>query len=543
MIRWTTSELDSVDAVFDRAFEAVPDRLYLDFGAEHHTYADVAALTARTARGLAELGVGKGDRVVTVLDNNIDHVAAMLATSRLGAVLVPVNTAYRGEFLRHQIADSGAKIVIAEHDYAERIFDVAAGLGDVRAVLRRGNEVTDTRSLGHHDGIDLLSLDELREGADDRLPAPVAAPSDLCCFVYTAGTTGPSKGCMISHNYFVNTTRQYLQVSGRGKQHHTWTPLPLFHFNAWNCTVLPTAVLHSSATIAPRFSLSGFWPEIERSGATMTTLLGTILSLIANAPDSEAAKRCYGQLEIVQGAPFPPELEKKWKERFGVGWTGANVFGLTECCMTTSLSHGEIAKSGSSGRRNEDFDVRIFDDEDNELPAGEVGEIVVRPLKPHVMFEGYWNRPDATQNLMRNMWFHTGDLGRFDEDDFFYFVDRKKDYLRRRGENISSFEMETAFQQHPDVVDVAVHSVLSDVGEDDVKVTAVLAEGAVLTPEVLCKWSVERLPYFAIPRYIEFRAELPKNPVGRVLKYALRDEGVTAGTWDREKSGIEFGKR
>ena len=197
----------------------------------------------------------------------------------------------------------------------------------------------------------------------------------------------------------------------------------------------------------------------------------------------------------------------------------------------------------SSGRLNDDFDVRIFDDNDNEVPAGESGEIVVRPKRPHVMFEGYWKRPAATASLLRNLWFHTGDIGRFDADGFFYFVDRKKDYLRRRGENISSFEMETAFLGHPDISEIAVHAVHSEVTEDDVKVTAVLVAGSTLTEAELCTWSTDKLPYFAVPRYIEFRDELPKNPVGRVLKYVLRDEGKTERTWDRESAGIAISKR
>ena len=159
------------------------------------------------------------------------------------------------------------------------------------------------------------------------------------------------------------------------------------------------------------------------------------------------------------------------------------------------------------------------------------------------MFRGYWNRPQDTLNVMQNLWFHTGDIGKFDERGCFFFVDRKKDYMRRRGENISSFEMEATFRAHPDIVDLAVHAVPSDVSEDDVKVTLILKEGATVTEEQLCLWAVDRLPYFAVPRYIEFRKDLPRNPVGRVLKYVLRDEGVTASTWDREKAGLKIAKR
>jgi crotonobetaine/carnitine-CoA ligase len=171
------------------------------------------------------------------------------------------------------------------------------------------------------------------------------------------------------------------------------------------------------------------------------------------------------------------------------------------------------------------------------------GEVICRPRKPHVMFEGYWKRPADTLKIMRNLWLHTGDIGKFDEDGFFYFLDRKKDYLRRRGENISSFEMENTFRAHPAIEDVAVHAVLSDLTEDDVKVTAVLKPGSALAEEALCLWAVDRLPYFAVPRFIEFRAELPRNPVGRILKYQLRDEGCTPATWDREKAGIQLAKR
>ena len=187
--------------------------------------------------------------------------------------------------------------------------------------------------------------------------------------------------------------------------------------------------------------------------------------------------------------------------------------------------------------------MRIFDEDDNELPAGTPGEIVVRPRRPNIMFEGYWNRPADTLKIMRNMWLHSGDIGKFDENGYLYFVDRKKDYLRRRGENISSFEVETGLRAHPAVADVAVHAVFSDVGEDDVKATIVLKDGHTLTQQALCYWAMERLPYFTIPRYFEFRKDLPRNSVGRVLKYQLRQEGCTPGTWDREKVGLKIPKR
>jgi crotonobetaine/carnitine-CoA ligase len=240
---------------------------------------------------------------------------------------------------------------------------------------------------------------------------------------------------------------------------------------------------------------------------------------------------------------MPPDVDRVWKERFGCK-TFSGGYGLTEASLIGMLPAGVDNKPGACGKPNlDEFDVRLVDDDDVDVAAGEVGEIVCRPNGPNLMFAGYWNRPADTLAVMGNLWFHTGDLGRIDEDGFLYFVDRKKDALRRRGENISSFEMEKTLHAHPEIRDVAVHAVASDIGEDDVKVTAVLQDDATVTEEMLCRWVAERVPYFAIPRYIEFRADLPRNPVGRVLKYELRDDGVTPDTWDREVAGVEFERR
>jgi crotonobetaine/carnitine-CoA ligase len=313
--------------------------------------------------------------------------------------------------------------------------------------------------------------------------------------------------------------------------------------NALCVGVLSNIMVGARVAIIPRFSVSNFWPEVERSGATIASILGGMGGLLAQAPDNDAMKRCFGQIHTVRGNPFTEEVKKIWRERFGARQVGGNGYGLTEASVITSLPGGEYAAPGSSGKRIPDFDVRIFDDLDRELPANTPGEIVVRPLRPDIMFMGYWGRPADTMKVMRNMWFHTGDIGKFDDDGFFYFVDRKKDYLRRRGENISSFEMEAAFAAHPDIEEVAVHAVPSDKGEDDVKVTAILKPGSKLQPEDLFKWAIDAVPYYALPRYIEFRASMPKNPQGRVLKYQLRDEGKTPTTWDLESTDIKVTKR
>ncbi|MGH9185751.1 MAG: AMP-binding protein [Acidimicrobiales bacterium] len=534
---WTYDLAGTVTGTLAAAVEADPGRVFVDFVGDTYTYGAVEARANRLAHGLAALGVGPADTVASILGNNVDAVTAWFAINKIGAVSVPVNTAYKGEFLRHQLADSGAAVVLAEPDYVERVAAVADELPLLRVVVHEGQRPDVERG-----GLELLSLDDAM-GQDETSPPDPNRPGDLTCLIYTAGTTGPSKGCMISHNYACNLARIGLQGNDRTKDEVLWTPLPLFHLNATATSVLTTAMLGGTVAIYPRFSVSGFWPDIQRSGARIASLLGAMIPLLAQAPDTEESLACFGQLRHVSGAPFPAELQATWKERFGIETAGANVYGISEAAPITSLPYGTGCPPGSSGRRNDSFDVRIVDDQDRDVSTGEVGEVIVRPLKPHAMFEGYWRQPAETLRIMRNLWLHTGDLGRFDEGGFFWFVDRKKDYLRRRGENISSFEMETAFLRHPDVSEVAVHAVFSDLTEDDVKVTAVLEPGSTLREEDLCRWAIDHVPYFAIPRLVEFRGELPKNPVGRVLKYQLRDEGVTEATWDREIAGIEIPRR
>lgn len=522
---WQPGGNETVLAVLDQAVERWGDRPYLDFGGEVHSFRAIDVAARGLAAGLARLGVGKGDRVATILDNNLDAVLAWFAINRLGAISVPVNTAYKGEFLRHQIADAGAAVVLAEADYAERVVAVAADLPALKTLVRRGD-----------------ALDALK--AETEAPPEVAvAPGDLAMLIYTSGTTGPSKGCMISHNYACNLARQYIRSSALGVDDVLWTALPLFHMNATATTVLSTAMIGSRAVIYPRFSVSGFWSDIRRSGATMANMLGSMAPLLADAADNDDAKACMGQLRLVNSAPFPRELQDRWRERFGVRDMGSAGYGLTEAAMVVIARIGQDTPPGAAGRPNDDFEVLIVDEDDIPVATGVSGEVIIRPRRPHVMFEGYWNRPEATLSILRNLWLHSGDIGRIDADGLFYFVDRKKDYLRRRGENISSFEMETTFLSHPAIRDVAVHAVFSELGEDDVKVTAILTDNAALSERELCAWAVDRVPYFAVPRYIEFRQDLPRNPTGKVLKYQLRDEGCTKATWDREKSDMALAKR
>lgn len=535
---WHWQEQDTLLHAFRRVLDAAPDRVFLDFSGALCTYAQFHRLGTRFAHQLRALGVQPGQTVLSVLDNNLDAVTCWFASNAIGAISVPINTALRGEFLRHQLNDAGGPIVICEAAYLPRLAEIAADLPCVRLILCRGGTADDLPAACP---IPIESL-ETHRGTCDEPIAITARPSDTSCIIYTSGTTGPSKGSMQSYNYFCHLASQRLAANPAGSEDITFTPLPLFHNNALATGITATVLSGGRIAIAPRFSLSNFWPEVHRSGATVVSLVGSIATLIAEAPDNEWSDKCFGQVHTVRGVPFTDAVKDAWRKRFGCVSVGSNDYGMTEAALITWLPQGEFAAPGASGKRCVAFDVRIVDDDDCELPVNTAGEVVVRPNRPNIMFQGYWGRPQATVAAMRNQWFHTGDIGRFDEQGYFYFVDRKKDYLKRRGENISSYEMEVAIKAHPAVQEVAVHAVPSRLGDDDVKVTAVLKAGETVAPEDLCCWIAARVPYFAIPRYIEFRAQLPKNPQDKVLKFQLREEGATSATWDLESSGLRFDK-
>jgi crotonobetaine/carnitine-CoA ligase len=508
--------------------------------------AQVAEIAEHLGGALAALGTAQHDRVATLIENSPPALLAWMGIVCSGRVAVPINTAYKGEYLSHQLNDSGAKVLFVARSLLPRVVEIAdrvPELGHVVVVEDGPDEPAPAKSGGPtlHRWDDVL-------GAQDGAPTVTIRPSDLATFIYTGGTTGLSKGCMLSHNYHEALARQIGICWGRTVDDVVWTPLPLYHFNALTTVVIGTLVYGGRGAIYRRFSVSQFWTEMNRVGATITSTLGTMAYLLAHDVDraqmpKSGRPEANTSLRLLAAAPLPVEVDEVIRDRFGVE-TFSGGYGVTEASLVSWLPPGCPNKPNAAGVVNDEyFDVRIFDDDDNELPMDANGEIVLRPKQPHVMFEGYWGHPEATVQTSRNWWYHTGDIGTIDSDRYLYFVDRKADYLRRRGENIASFEVERILIGHGSLADVAVHAVPSALTEDDLKITATVKEGAILTEEELFGWCVERLPYFALPRYIEFRASLPRSPVGRVLKRELRTEGVTNGTWDAEAAGAVYEKR
>ena len=538
---WRSGSQSTIPELLLRRLDEDPDGQYLDVCGDTVSAADVVDVASRLANSLRLMGVAPGDRVATLIENSIEAVHAWWGIILAGAIAVPINTAYKGEYLRHQLADSGSKVVIVADELLDRLVTVAPNVESLQHVILIGDSSSAISGVAGSLWTDVLT-------ADPALPAITSKASDLGTFIYTGGTTGLSKGCMLSHNYHEALARQIGICWERTADDVIWTPLPLFHFNAITTAVIGPLVFGGRSAIYRRFSVSNFWPEMNRVGATVTSTLGTMAYLLAHDVDRpemprSGAPEANTTLRLLGAAPMPVEVDSIMKGRFGLT-TFSGAYGVTEASLISWQPPGGHNKPNAAGVINDEyFDVRIFDDDDNELPRGSRGEIVIRPKRPDVMFAGYWGRPDVTVESSRNWWYHTGDVGIIDDDDFLFFVDRKADYLRRRGENIASFEVESIIMGHGQIADVAVHAVPSPLTEDDLKITATLVEGSTLTEEELFLWCVEQLPYFALPRYIEFRTELPRSPVGRVLKRELRDEGATPKSWDLETSDVTFEKR
>lgn len=531
---YSKARRDTMVELLERGASAYADRPFLIVDGTPFTYAEISRRSNAMARELAAMGVQKGQCVVTLLDTSVDVFTCWFAINKLGAIWVPINTAYRGEFLRHQVADTEARVVICDDHYLQRFVHIADQLTEVQLILTRGGAADAGCS------ITIKPLDDFR--GSDSSPLPLAVePTDLAALIYTSGTTGPSKGCMISHNYFT--------AVGRINRRHTlleegrtlWTCLPVFHAAALTAVISVMDDGHCIA-LASQFSVARFWEDVEAANAVSAMLMASIFQFVADAPECEAEKRYRGKLKMVFGVPITPPVRKIWHERFGAQIVASWSYGQTEAIRMTAVPLDETPPELCAGRAVDEYELKIFNEFDEPVPEGTVGQIVLRPRHPGIMFDGYWKRPDATAAAWKNLWMHTGDLGKI-VDGYLYFTDRAKDYLRSRGENISSFEVERSFLSHHAIAEVAVHAVGTQAGEDDLKVTAVLRQGALLTEHELCLWTLDNLPYFAVPRYIEFRSELPKNPTGRVLKYQLRDEGCTPGTWDREVAGIVVRRR
>lgn len=526
--RWARETPDAPCAVFDDAT-----------GARTTTWSWAEMLTRvqQTATALQRLGVRQGDPVLVWLPNGADCLRVWYAINYLGAVYVSINTAYRGGLLEHVVHNSGAALVVTLAPLAERLAGVP--LAALRqAVLLDVGEV-------EVPGLHLLPRTAL-DGQPGDQPAPLVRPIepwDTQAIYFTSGTTGPSKGVLSSYNHLGVMARH--TVAWRdgtmfvGAADRYLLNLPLFHVGG---LVAPLAMLAVGGSVAvlPGFDTAGFWPSVQRTGTTVAILLGVMAAyLVKQAPlPGETPGQRHSPLRHVIGIPLTEET-LAFRRRFGVDLS--TLFNMSEvsCPLISDLNP---VKVGSCGLPRAGMQVRIVDAQDYDVAPGEVGELIVRGDAPWTLNHGYNGDAEASLRAWRNGWFHTGDAFRQDAAGDYFFVDRIKDAIRRRGENISSFEVESTVTLHPAVREAAAVAVPSPDSEDEVLVAVSLVEGATLDPVEFIHFLRPRLAHFMVPRYLRILPDLPKTPTAKVQKVALRAEGVTPDTWDREAAGIRISR-
>jgi crotonobetaine/carnitine-CoA ligase len=509
-----------------------PGRRFVSCGGPWLSFGDVNERSDRLAAGLHEFGVDRGERVAVIAQNRLEYVLTVFACAKLGAVLVPLNTFLRGEFLRHQLGDSRAATLIADGPGLREAAALAGSLPDLRRAVALDEE--DASGLP----VEVVPFTKL-EASTGAVPRVELRPSDLISIIYTSGTTGLPKGCMMSHGYYLAIPKPYYDNGWYSGDDTILTPFPLFHTSGQGITLMAGLTEGAALAFEPEFHAGSFIARAREVGATVLWGVGAMGMAVLGQP-AGAGDRDHG-VRLAMWVPMAPAMQAAFEERFAIPVISEG-YGQTECTPVTMNHLTGERKRDTAGRPTASYEVRLVDDDDRQVPAGEVGEIVVRPREPDVMFLGYWNQPEASLSTFRNLWHHTGDYGRADADGFLSFVDRKQDALRRRGENVSSMELEAALMRHSSVERAAVHAVPSKLTEDDIKACLTLRPGASLTPKEIFEFSRDNLPYFAIPRYVEVCDELPLNAMGRVMKHVLRDRGITAQTWDLDALGLSVAR-
>ena len=486
----------------------------------------------RVANGLLALDVKPGDKVALMLPNRVEFLYAWFGLNKIGAANVPINIAQRGAGLAYQIDQADAVALIADETYLPHLELVADQLPKLRQLIVVGAADGSEPVLVNWPGKTSLRYGELAAHPSSAPDIAVDFRS-LSTILYTSGTTGPSKGVMFSHHYWYEIWAAAVQYARYTEEDVLYTGLPFFHSSAKGTTIGPAILADAKAVLVERFSASKMLDDCRRWNCSEAKYIGSIIPILMKQEPSE--RDADNPLRLMVGAAAPVDLWHAFQQRYNTRLL--EVYGMTECTVAL-VNPMDDRRPGACGRPITGYDVKVVDECDNEVEHGEIGEIVVRPQRMHLGTTGYYNKPEASLELFRNLWIHTGDLGRRDADGYFYYSDRKKQALRRRGENISSFEVEAVINAHPAVLESCVVGVPSELGEDEVKAVIVLKPGQQLDELELIRFCEPRMAYFAIPRYIAFRENLPKTPSERVEKYQLKNEGVTPDCWDREQAGV-----
>ena len=507
-----------------RQAERYGQRRLVTIGGATLSYAETCAAAAGYAATLAAAGIGPGDRVAVMCGNRVEILFTILGCAWLGAIAVPINTASRGAQLEHILNNCGARLIVIERD----LTSVLTSLGRSRVPLETVWLVGDSEEPN----LPGFKCAAFPPPAAPMTPHPVE-PGDTFAILYTSGTTGLSKGVCCPHAQYFWWGVYTSELLGLRETDVLLTTLPMFHTNALG-TFFQTLLNGATLIVEPRFSASGFIPALARENATVTFVLGAMVPMLLAQQPTDADRT--HDVRIALAPAVPVHFHAEFTDRFGFGLLDAYGSTETNCIMGAPLAE---QRPGMMGRLLEGFSARVVDAQDNEVADGETGELMLRADEPFAFATGYFGMPEKTVEAWRNLWFHSGDRVVRENDGFYRFVDRMKDAIRRRGENISSFEVEQVLVSHPDVENAAVFPVRSELAEDEVMAAVVLRRGTALTYAALLDYCQPRMPYFAVPRFVEFVDRLPVTENGKVTKYKLRERGVTATTWDREKAGYK----
>lgn len=493
-------------------------------GGDAFTGAESVTLATTAATVLAESGASPGSRVALMMNNCPGFAWSYLGAMCAGLIPVPINTALHGQLLGTLLAQIEPSVTVVSEDYLEAITGCGADPGRILTV--HSEQPSPGRSAAKaHDFEDVMSRAGLSE--------PVATSvHDAACILYTSGTTGPSKGAIYSHGMISEFADFGDWIFGLDENDVMYNCLPMFHANALVLTLCGAIRSGGGAVIGDRFSAATYWKEVVDYGATVLSFLGSMYPILLNQEKQPEESEHHARVALA--VPSPPSNMAAFEDRFGIKLT--TLYGLSDMAMPIGVPHGTAARPGKAGIPHPDWEVALRDESGNEVGPDTPGEMVIRPRRTGIMPLGYWRNSEATVQTWRDLWFHTGDILSVDSEGWFTFVDRSKDKIRRSGENVSSFEVETVLQDAPGVEEVAVYGVPAEMGEDEVMV-AVVVGTEWSGPAELVGYAEERLPYFAVPRYVRELDAMPKTPTAKIRKEQLRAEAVVPDVYDAGPRG------
>lgn len=506
--------------------ERFGSRPFIDICGRTASFEEMLTLTCRLSGGLRRLGVGRADRVAMLLPNCLELVATWFAASSLGAIEVPNNPGLKGDLLCHNLNNCGAEVLVADAGALPELAIVQDRLPALRTLILVGADPAAARAAGIR--IDRILHFEECLAPPARLDLSAVHYSDPMAILYTSGTTGPAKGALMSHHHCYAWAAAMAANLGYNTDDSYFSALPLFHTDAQMFGVYLPLIYGTRTTLADGFSASRFWAQVRDSGATATNLLGAMAVILMRAP--QEGHDGDNPVRVCQCIPMVPD-KAAFEDRFGMRLVTG--YGQTETSFVT-LDTVDDTRPGSCGRAHPDWEVAVVDDKDRPLPPGSIGEIVSRPKKSWSMFSGYYRAEAKTVETLRNLWYHSGDAGVMDADGWLYFKHRLNEAIRRRGENISAYEVEMLAEQHPDIVESAAFGIASEFTEEDIMVVAFRRAGSTVDAAGLLEHFRTSAPRHMVPRYIEITdAPLPRTPTEKVARSVLRQRGLGPATFDR----------